>query len=727
MIVPFQDDKLIQLFNVAKQLGDRSKRSYVIVNRQNQIIYFNKSFLKLTGFTPDYLLNTHYLKLVEKTKDKRYLDNVDAKISQGKILTMNFVHKRKTGPSFYAEIESIPFPNEDNETEIVILFIRDITYTQLYDFMARIEQEMYNAIQDECTFLEKLEMICDGIDTMFYQKSLASIIIQEEVNFSIVYSKKYFPSEGSIKLVNQKEISFYKDIMRGGEIIVYDYIGKLPLHRMQRELAFDMRLNCVALIPILQHDGDAIGLVSIIFDEQYINEKEYFQFFEKLVQLISLAYTYELKQREIYGLAYFDNYIQIPNRHGFINNILERQRDTKSSIIQIIEPGNFTRIVELYGRDAGDELLKQIYERIIKYYSSTEVVVGRLSSSSLIIYIPGEDIEHSYVEKLVKKLVKSSFLIEGKHIYVTLKAGVSFYTAYAQFEDTIRQAERALTDARRYAGTYTSFYVRRNDQELEREVEILNHLIEAIKTKSFTAYFQPKVELHRGRVASVEALSRWHSLELGNVSPMEFIPVAERAGIVHEIDLQIIEQVLQWFQRRQYEGNRIVPVAVNISPEHFYHPHFVKNLKALVQKYYADPNYIIIEITESIGLVDIERASSIIQTLWINGFRTSIDDFGMGYSSLSYLQKLNFHELKIDRSFTSKIHEVGTYSIVKSIIEIAKSLEISVVAEGVETIEQRDLLKELGCYSAQGYYYFKPMSIEEIEFKGILDSNKSFQ
>ena len=178
--------------------------------------------------------------------------------------------------------------------------------------------------------------------------------------------------------------------------------------------------------------------------------------------------------------------------------------------------------------------------------------------------------------------------------------------------------------------------------------------------------------------------------------------------------------MLQWLQRRQYEGKNVVPVAINISPDHFYHPNFIENIMQLVERYYADPKLITIEITESIGLVDLQKAREILRKLANIGFKTSIDDFGIGYSSLSYLHKLNVSELKIDRSFTMKLNQIGTKAIVKSIIDIAKQLHLNVVTEGVETQQQEQLLKELGCYAVQGYYYYKPLSIEELEQGGII-------
>ena len=192
------------------------------------------------------------------------------------------------------------------------------------------------------------------------------------------------------------------------------------------------------------------------------------------------------------------------------------------------------------------------------------------------------------------------------------------------------------------------------------------------------------------------------------------ISVAENAGKVREIDLQILELVLQWLSRRKRSGKALVKVAVNISPDHFYHPNFIKAIVELLRKYEIDPDCIILEVTENIGLVDFQTALMIIQELNSYGFKTSVDDFGMGFSSLSYLQKLPFAELKIDRSFINGIQEAGTLAIVRSIIQLALNLGMTSVAEGIETEEQVEILRTLGCKVGQGYYYYKPMSMEQL-------------
>ena len=256
-------------------------------------------------------------------------------------------------------------------------------------------------------------------------------------------------------------------------------------------------------------------------------------------------------------------------------------------------------------------------------------------------------------------------------------------------------------------------YIERYANAPEREKLILRHLIIAIHNKEITAHFQAKYAIYNEKIISMEALARWISPELGFISPVEFITIAENAGLIYDIDLQMIERVLEWQQQCQYEGKRIVPIAVNISPKHFYHPQFIPDLTRLIEQYYVDPKYLIIEVTENIGLVDFEQAGSIINKLRALGIVVSVDDFGVGYSSLSYLQKFAFNELKIDRSFIVKIDELATKTIVKAVIEIAHTLEMDVIAEGVETQEQFDILKSIRCDGIQGYYFAKPIPIDE--------------
>lgn len=705
------------LFHMLKDVGDKSGRKYLILDASLSILYTNHLYTEMTGFKLQDIYQFPFRSLLQQAIHNNEIEEIGGRLRKGKVTKAELLHERKTGMPFYAELEYIPFQSEQNETKLVLVFVKNVTYEHLQDFVDRLEKEMFRAIQNEVSFIEKIQLICNGIDQLFYPGCFTTFIMKHE-KLQMIQSDIY--SKGKpfqYALEQPDEIKYYEKMMELRQVAVYERFEHLPLHRPHKELALKKNFTRCIFLPVRQ-GKEKLGVMAMYFTERDYESDVYSYFFERIIDLILLAHSYEKKQQQIYALAYMDLPTGMVNCNGFIERLKEMK--TWNGVIQLLEPTEFSRIVELYGRDSGETLLQQIYERVLEKCDGKHILAGRFVSSSIILYMENGKVETNQMTQFLKSMVEEPLIIEGRNIYITLKSGGASIKTGDSLKDGIRHAESALSEAKTYSGTKAAFYCKEKDAQLEKELLILNQLTEAIKNKEITAFFQPKVELRKGRITSMEALARWHSPVLGHVSPAEFIPVAERAGLIREIDLQIIEQVLKWFQKRQYAGQCIVPVAINISPEHFYHPRFVEELEQLIKKYYADPNFLIIEITESLGLVDVERAQEIIKDLFVRGLKTSVDDFGMGYSSLSYLQKLFFSELKIDRSFTSRIHEVGTLAIVRSIIQIAYNLEIDVVAEGVETKEQAEVLYGLGCPVVQGYLFYQPMSFQELEERNIL-------
>src|SRR5690606_16867823 len=232
-----------------------------------------------------------------------------------------------------------------------------------------------------------------------------------------------------------------------------------------------------------------------------------------------------------------------------------------------------------------------------------------------------------------------------------------------------------------------------------------------LQHEEFEVYLQPKINFQTIEVEGFEALSRWNSSKLGFISPVKYIPIAEQTGKIKAIDLLNFKQILVWLQNRINENKKILPIALNISPDHFYDPDFLQNIRDIFYQYNVPPHYIKLEVTESIELVDFKNAKEILNQLRLMGIECSIDDFGIGFSSLSYLPQLPFSEIKIDRSFVSAMNEPGMYAIVQTIIQLAKNIQMRPIAEGIETEEQLAMLQQLGCPAGQGYYFYKPMSI----------------
>ena len=394
-----------------------------------------------------------------------------------------------------------------------------------------------------------------------------------------------------------------------------------------------------------------------------------------------------------------------------MNGLIERGFE---GFLYIIEPGEYQKIIDLYGRQGGDEILRQLASRFESHSMYDDSVMARYTNSALIIASRFELKDMGMPHPEIDTILFEPYYIDNKEVYITLKIGTVKFSQTTSLAEAIHQADTALSNALKSTGTVIKQFEKALIESVEQEMNVLAHISKGLKNSEFFPVLQPKVNIQSGEIESFEALARWISKELGFVSPAHFIPVAESTGNIYKIDREIFEKVLQWQQQRMQAELPIYQVSVNISPSHFYNPAFVSSSVELIAQYGVPFNYIKFEITESIELENVVRAKKIINELNRHGVATSIDDFGVGYSSLSYLQELPFEEIKIDKSFVDNLEIPRMNAVIKTIIQLSLDLNMVSVAEGIETEEQHLELKKLGCLVGQGYYYYKPMPIEEI-------------
>ncbi|MGE7092666.1 EAL domain-containing protein [Lysinibacillus sp. NPDC048646] len=718
MIAKARDLQNNILLTTIRKLGDNSEESYVIFDAKKNysIIDWNDSFCKLTNATSSQILNKDYFSMLPSKMQMTTIEMIKEKVHNGAMVKAKLHHNCFEKPPFWAEIQALPFQNNEDETLFVLLLVKDVTYYHTEEFLICLEKAMYEAIEKDNPFDKKMGIVCKSINEFFMPYVNSMILIKTEANQFRVFTANCNSSELSeISDCNE----FYHRAMQEEAFILAENLEEieLPLAHKKFATSFNKRSGC--FVPIRNQQQQVIGLFAI-FHNHYPSDPTFVvNVFGKIGSLVALAYAYAKTQKKIWDLAYMDITTGLPNRHSFVNRIENEKEQGQRGFIKILKPSEFHQVVELYGREAGDELLRQIAKRLNENKNEHNEYIARFTSSSLIIsyMTPHEDLTN--YDRRIKELIRQPFTIVGKQIYITLKTGIASFDKDIKIADAIRFADNALSYAVNKSGTHMEVFTKERNDVLEQQMQVLNHLSHALKNKEISVNLQPKVDLRTGEIQSIEALARWISPTLGFVSPAAFIPVAENAGKVREIDTQILEQVLAWLAERQGLGKKLVKVAVNISPDHFYYPQFVQDILQLVQKYNIDPSYIILEVTENIGLVDFQTALAIIQELKSYGFKTSVDDFGTGFSSLSYLQRLPFTELKIDRSFISDINDAATLAIVRSIIQLALNLGMTSVAEGIENEEQVEILRALGCTVGQGYFYYKPMPIEQLD--AILD------
>ncbi|MCL1697498.1 MULTISPECIES: EAL domain-containing protein [unclassified Lysinibacillus] len=699
------------LLNTIRRLGDNSRESYVIFDATNNhcVLECNDSFCTLTNSTRSHIINNDYFSFMSN-EEQTTIKMIKDKIHSGVMVQTKLDHSCFDKPPFLAEIQALPFQNNKNETLYVLVVVKDVTYYHTDEFLMRLEKVMYEAIEKDYSFDKKMDVICSSLDEFFMPRITSMVLVKTEADQLRVF-------KGNDKLKDLPELSetkeFFKRVMQGETSILVKNLDEIDIPIEHKMLAQSSEMPYGWFMPIYNQQHQAIGLFAI-FSRQPCCDQNFFEsMFRKIGALVALAYSYAKTQKKIWDLAFIDITTGLPNRHSFLNKV-EKEYGQNGNI-KILKPSEFHQIVELYGREAGDELLRQIAKRLNDEKNDHHEYIARFTSSSLIMANATSDEDFFYYKRRINEIIRQPFIVGGKQIYITLKTGIAFYNNEMKITDAIRFADNAVSFAANNPGTHMEIFTQERNDELEQQMTVLNHLAQAIKNKEISVNLQPKVDLRTGEIQSMEALARWISPKLGFVSPAIFIPVAESAGKVREIDIQILEIVLSWLAERKRLGKKLVKVAVNISPDHFYYAHFVQDTVELVQKYDIDPKYIILEVTENIGLVDFQTAFSIIQELKDYGFKTSVDDFGTGFSSLSYLQRLPFTELKIDRSFIHAINDDATLAIVQSIIQLALNLGMTPVAEGIENKEQVEILRALGCTVGQGYFYYKPMTIEQLD------------
>jgi diguanylate cyclase (GGDEF)-like protein/PAS domain S-box-containing protein len=378
----------------------------------------------------------------------------------------------------------------------------------------------------------------------------------------------------------------------------------------------------------------------------------------------------------------------------------------------------FKFINDTLGHKAGDALLNKVAERLLQVVREADTV-ARLGGDDFVLILPERSDERltiGAVQRIVEA-VSQPLVIEGHEFFPTCSTGVAAFPADGQDADTlIKHAEIAMYRAKEDGRNNIQFYTPAMNAEALERLKIESSLRSAIEREEFTLHYQPQIDLQTGRMVGVESLIRWQHPELGMVPPARFIGLAEETGLIVPIGSWAIRRACAQIQAWQRGAVGAMRVAVNLSARQFYQHDLVKTVAAALEESELAPEQLEIELTESLVMTDVDRAIAILRGLKTLGVHIAIDDFGTGYSSLSYLKRFPIDVLKIDQSFVQDLTEdADDAAIVLSIISLAHSLRLKVVAEGVETAEQLAYLREHGCDQVQGFYFSEPLPADELQ------------
>ncbi|WP_096155647.1 MULTISPECIES: bifunctional diguanylate cyclase/phosphodiesterase [Bacillus] len=441
----------------------------------------------------------------------------------------------------------------------------------------------------------------------------------------------------------------------------------------------------------------------------------------KILKLNGVAYDItERKQMEekLKYIAYHDNLTGLPNRtmlNFSLQSAFERCKQNQTMLaVMFIDIDRFKMINDMLGHAAGDKLLIQVSDRLVANVDGG--VVARQGGDEFILYLENTSKEKvKQVAELILLDFTAPFYIEGEEYYTTPSIGISIFPKDGQDITTLmKYADTAMYWAKKRGRNNYQFYIPEDKNIMDRKRKLEQGLKKALHNHEFELHYQPKIHLETGKIYGVEALIRWKHPELGQIPPIEFIPIAEDLGMIVPIGNWVLKEACK--QNKIWQSSGImIKVAVNVSTIQFEDIDFIEKIKKALSESQLSSDYLGLEITESV-MQNISHSATVLQKIRNLGVKISIDDFGTGYSSLSVLNHLPINLVKIDKTFIKEIlTNSNTAALVKTMIKMGENLHFDLIAEGIEEIEQVEFLIENGCKYGQGYYYSRPLPANEVE------------
>ena len=421
-------------------------------------------------------------------------------------------------------------------------------------------------------------------------------------------------------------------------------------------------------------------------------------------------------------LAYYDTLTSLPNRTLFEDRLAQAvalaQRADKKVAVLFIAPDQLKKVNDTLGHRAGDQLMQQVAGRLRGCVNDTDTV-ARFGGDQFVLVLPEIESSKDVVDVIasIQKALNPSFKLDRQELFATASVGVSFFPEDGHDGSSlIKNAGAALYRAKKTGGNEYRFYTADMHVKASKRFELETSLRHAIDNEEFLLHYQPRVAISGLEIVGLEALVRWHHPKLGLVPPGDFIPLAEETGLILPIGEWVLREACRQNREWQDQGFSRMRIGVNISARQFQQQHLSETVVRILEESNLEPRFLELELTESSIMSNAEATIEVLSKLQSMGVAISVDDFGTGFSSLSYLKRLPIDSLKVDQSFVRELAtDPDDAALVMAIVNLAHALRLRVVAEGVETQEQLRFLRLLRCDEIQGYLISRPLPVEGIQ------------
>jgi diguanylate cyclase (GGDEF)-like protein/PAS domain S-box-containing protein len=663
----------------------------VITDRQGAIVWANHAFTTMTGYSKKEMLGKNPRLLKSGEQPDSYYAELWSTISSGKVWQGELVNRRKDGTTYTEEMTITPVTQGvGNAADTYFIAIKqDITGRK------RAEEELYGSRQ-------MLQSILDAIPQRVFWKdrnciylgcnralatdagldAAAAIIGKSDCDLSWSAMAEHYRADDQLVMEQDSDkLNFQEQLSRPDGSMRWVQTNKLPLR---------------------DRKGKVTGVIGTYED---ITERK-------------------LAEERVQFLAYYDALTGLPNRTLLQDRLAKalagaRRRKDKVAVL-FLDLDRFKNINDSLGHSVGDLLLQKVSERLKRWAREQDTVARVGGDEFLIVLSAVKDVADAAVAAgRIRDAMTSEFVIQGRSLSVRCSLGISIFPDHGlDAESLIKNADAAMYSAKEGGRNKFSFFTQDMNAQAVERLTLENSLRSALEKGELFLVYQPQMEISTASIIGLEALLRWQHPDLGLVPPDKFIRIAENSGLIMPIGEWVLRTACSQARKWQDEGLPSVSVAVNVSAVQFRQEGFCELIRRVLRETGLAPQYLELELTESLLLSNADVMFSVLQELRAMGLKLAIDDFGTGYSSLSYLRQFPVSKLKIDRSFIRDVAvNPDDAAITTAIISMAKSLNLRVIAEGVEDEAQMSFLRAHQCDEIQGYYFSKPLAVDKVADK----------
>ena len=709
------DLELRERLTLHVMIADGTNRAVIIVDRNMKVVYVNATFADMFGHGIEQAEGRQIGDLLAGPHtDRGVWRRLQRCASSESGTDEEILAYDRNGDEIWLGAHVKAFRNARGRVKYIVALLADITESrQLWS----LQQLIMTALADEIPITEIADQLCRRV---------------EQIAPDVVSSLLHIDAEGLIHPLGGPSLPDDYSRALDGIAIGSDvgscgsaaYYGKAVLamdldtdSRWQpyKKRPLEVGLRACWSSPIKAKDGRVIGTFAFYFRECRAPSRWHQRIVDACVHLGALAIERKEARAQIAQLAYYDTLTGLPNRarlRHLISEAIASSPDGRRIALTFLDIDNFKDVNDSLGHSAGDEMLVEFAQRLRTQIRPGDVL-GRLGGDEFVILLPERDATGaSTVATRILEAMAAPLKIGTRQVPMSASLGISIYPDNATDLDTlIQQADAAMYKAKQAGRATYRFFSADMNRLAEQRLAHSAALRAALAGGGLALHYQPQVRTTDGALHGVEALARWHDPVLGEVSPAKFIPLAEECGLIEQIGLWSIREACRQMAQWRDAGLDIPCVSVNLSPINFQNAALASAVAEILAEYGLPPEILMLEVTESVFMNDRSVAIETMSAIRELGAGLSLDDFGTGYSSLNRLAHLPIRELKIDRSFMRGVESDPTArAVVTTVVRVGQSLQLTVVAEGVETEGQRNLLSELGCDVVQGFLYAPALS-----------------